>query len=256
MTLVIKFLKPWGYVLMAFVFSIMSVFPSFASLATASDATLSDADIMDEDFFLDENFVDDPYGIDAYTDAAPTNFRVIADVVDSSGKWVSSVTATYKGSNSNYYQFSWPVLSNGRKYNAIHVQVLKKDLPSPGVYGVKSVISPYNLGLDVSSVSIQAHAYKSGVKLKVNASSGSYSNYTATGNIEIGYSTSLVVVVYSLKLLMTLLMFRFLKRILVLLRLISKLVIQSFPLTLQTALPTPVTSQHLTLLRLPRIPHP
>ena len=199
MTLVIKFLKPWGYVLMAFVFSIMSVFPSFASLATASDATLSDADIMDEDFFLDENFVDDPYEIDAYTDAAPTNFRVIADVVDSSGKWVSSVTATYKGSNSNYYQFSWPVLSNGRKYNAIHVQVLKKDLPSPGVYGVKSVISPYNLGLDVSSVSIQAHAYKSGVKLKVNASSGSYSNYTATGNIEIGYSTSLVVVVYSLK---------------------------------------------------------
>lgn len=200
-----KFLKPLGASLVAFLFAFMTVFPSFAFVASPSNASPSNAlpdnfdlDVADSDY-LEPDF-DDAFLIDALTvDSGPSGINVSADVVNSSGKWVTTITATYKGSNSNFYQYSWPVLTNGNRYNNICITVPKKYLPSPGNYGLVSTVSPFNLGLDISSAGSRVDAYKSGVLQSSARGALSYSNYSATGNVSIGYNTSLVMVVFQLK---------------------------------------------------------
>lgn len=200
-----KFLKPLGASLVAFLFAFMTVFPSFAFVASPSNASPSNAlpdnfdlDMADSDY-LEPDF-DDAFLIDALAaDSGPSGFTVMADVIDSSGKWVASSTATYKGSNSNYYQYFWPVRSDGRKYSYFYIVVSKKDLPSAGNYGFVSAVAPLNLGLDIVSAALQIQTYKSGVLESSVRTDVSYSNYSATGNIEIGYNTSRVLILYKLK---------------------------------------------------------
>lgn len=198
----IKFFKSWGYVLMAFVFSIMSVFSSFASLATASDATMSDAVYADDVYDLDEAYFlvdDDPYSIESYSDTPPVNFVIEADVVDSNNKFIKNVAATYTGRTSTYYHYKWPTLPSGQYYNNIKYRIVKKYLPTAGTYGFKATISPYNLGLDLSTAQVAVFTYKSGVLSDSSAAYASLNGYTATANVQLGYNTSLVLCYFWLK---------------------------------------------------------
>lgn len=124
----IKFFKSWGYVLMAFVFSIMSVFPSFASLATASDATMSDATYADDVYDLDEAYflADDDISLYASGSASSftgtvdkTKIRAYFEYYDMNGVLhrSSGVSLTKDG----YFSFSRPADYVKMRYMVFHL---------------------------------------------------------------------------------------------------------------------------------------